>query len=575
MDAAQQPAAGPGHRTRLRKDTLRYGIVLVATIVLTGLNALVLRYFDLAGLPSVFGLDLVVQVLLIVLLLYSLAIVLRTPATVLWSIVVSASRGIEQNEYVRRADARAPWLLPWLKRRFATDRPTGLALTIGVVVTTVLLVLFLNLIRAVASGAYLAVDERVVSLMPSLRTPAETRFFAFFTFAAGFVGILFFIAVLTVAALVRRRWWLPVLFAVAYGLETLCSDLTKLLVHRPRPDQALHAVAVAGFSFPSGHVLSATVVYGLAAYVAFRSARSSLVRVLIVLLAVAVVLLVGISRVYFGVHYPTDVAGAALLGGAILAVLISVVEITQRFRLVPWWSVDRADRGPVIVAAAVTALFAAIFSGPLTPVHSAPATTAVEELTSMDARTLARFPHYSETLTGDRMEPVSLVFVGSRGELENAFRTAGWYQADSPTVGNSLRELLTAARNEQYLTAPVTPAYLDAKPQDLAFEKPTGANTLQQRHHTRIWRLPADLNGQPVWVATASLDRGVGIGSQVPLPTHHIDPDVDAERSYLLRSLGVEHPSYVRVVRPQLGHNAGGDAFFTDGRAAVVPLGGR
>lgn len=70
--------------------------------------------------------------------------------------------------------------------------------------------------------------------------------------------------------------------------------------------------------------------------------------------------------------------------------------------------------------------------------------------------------------------------------------------------------------------------------------------------------------------ATASLDTGIGAGSKVPLPTHHTDPHVDAERTYILNSVGTTHPSFVKIVPPQLGHNASGDSFFTDGQAAVA-----
>jgi len=48
---------------------------------------------------------------------------------------------------------------------------------------------------------------------------------------------------------------------------------------------------------------------------------------------------------------------------------------------------------------------------------------------------------------------------------------------------------------------------------------------------------------QSVWVATASLDTGIGVRSKAPLPTHHIDPDVDAERIYILNSLGRTNPT--------------------------------
>jgi len=77
---------------------------------------------------------------------------------------------------------------------------------------------------------------------------------------------------------------------------------------------------------------------------------------------------------------------------------------------------------------------------------------------------------------------------------------------------------------------------------------------------------------QPVWVATASLDTGIGVGPKVPLPTHHIDPNVDAERTYILNSLGGTHPTFVKNVPPHVGHNASGDSFFTDGQAAVAEL---
>ncbi|WP_427135609.1 LssY C-terminal domain-containing protein [Pseudarthrobacter sp. S9] len=80
------------------------------------------------------------------------------------------------------------------------------------------------------------------------------------------------------------------------------------------------------------------------------------------------------------------------------------------------------------------------------------------------------------------------------------------------------------------------------------------------------------VGGLPVWVATARFDRGIGIGTKSGLPTHHIVPDVDAERAYILQSLQVAQPHFVRVVDAQLGHNATGDGFFTDGQAAVLNL---
>ena len=75
-----------------------------------------------------------------------------------------------------------------------------------------------------------------------------------------------------------------------------------------------------------------------------------------------------------------------------------------------------------------------------------------------------------------------------------------------------------------------------------------------------------------MWVVTASLDTGIGVGSKVPLPTHHFDPNVDAERTYIFNSLGRTHPTFMKIVAPHVGHNASGDSFFTDGQVAVAVL---
>ena len=73
-------------------------------------------------------------------------------------------------------------------------------------------------------------------------------------------------------------------------------------------------------------------------------------------------------------------------------------------------------------------------------------------------------------------------------------------------------------------------------------------------------------------MATASFDEGIEFAGAAKLPTHHIDPDIDAERSYIIGSLRAGNAPFLQVVKPELGQNASGDAFFTDGRAVVISL---
>jgi len=134
--------------------------------------------------------------------------------------------------------------------------------------------------------------------------------------------------------------------------------------------------------------------------------------------------------------------------------------------------------------------------------------------------------------------------------------------------------VFAAVGNRSYPTAPVTPTFLDGAVQDIAFEKPDGAATVRRRHHARFWRTHVALAGVPVWVATASFDSHLEIGSTIPLPTHHIDPNIDAEQVYVVDDLvGTGQAALVarvRVTQPSTGTNAQGDPWFTQGYASVL-----
>ena len=121
----------------------------------------------------------------------------------------------------------------------------------------------------------------------------------------------------------------------------------------------------------------------------------------------------------------------------------------------------------------------------------------------------------------------------------------------------------------------MTTSDLAAKPEERAFQKPTQTKTWRQRHHTRLSRTNYKLtDGRQIWVATASFDEGIEFAGAAKLPTHHIDPDIDAERAYIAHSLGLEGVIYLQVVKPQAGTNASGDIFFTDGKALLISLAG-
>ena len=553
--------------------TRRYALILAAALAAGGLNTWLLATLDVIGLPLPYLLALLTELVLLIVVLFSLAVVLSTPLRIGWSVLVSAGRGAWSDPYLMRTRRRYPRVSGWVGQRFSRTRPGGLILTAGVLVMVLAAVNFLGVVQdVVATPVYTAVDERVVALMPHLRTPAQTAFFAFCSSAADNVTV-----VLGLLVLILMSWRVPALRPVtgllvpAWAATTVVSTVVQHLIGRPRPDRTLALVTETSPGFPSGHTLTATVMGGLVAYLLLRAARRPEVRLAALLSILPAIGLVGLSRIYLGAHYPSDVLGGLLLGVVLLVPFVTVAEIDRRHHLLSTAGPHRAPVRPILAAVLTATVFAGAAGTWLTPLQAVTATIPTTALPGLNASTVQQLPHYSETLTGAPMEPINFVYIGTQDQLEHRFARAGWYRADPWTPTTTLQAVVVALRGQQYATAPVTPAYLAAEPETLAFEQPTEANTLAQRHHTRIWRTRFTVDGRPVWVATASFDQGVGLGG-AGWPTHHIDPDVDAERTHILHTLGIPQPRLVPVVDPQLGHNASGEAFFTDGKAAVVDL---
>ena len=118
----------------------------------------------------------------------------------------------------------------------------------------------------------------------------------------------------------EEAFFLPIVF-----VAPIVSELSKVLISRPRPEEGLVSVYgnFPGFSFPSGHVLFYTMFFGFVAFLSLSLPNMKpLARPILFLVSVLMILLAGISRVYLGAHWPTDVIAGYLAGFAILEVLI-------------------------------------------------------------------------------------------------------------------------------------------------------------------------------------------------------------------------------------------------------------
>ncbi len=164
---------------------------------------------------------------------------------------------------------------------------------------------------------------------------------------------------------------------------------------------------------------------------------------------------------------------------------------------------------------------------------------------------------------------INVALIGSRVDVVDAFRAAGWVEAETLTPRSFSRAYKAYSAQRGYAAAPVSKLlYRDSEP-ELVFQK--SFNTISKRHHIRLWQ--AEYEGQPVWLAAATHDVGVRYESGLKV-THQIQPQIDLERSKVIDDLGftgcLNAPGFVE--RADAMRTKGDNGVISDGRLAVLFL---
>src|SRR5215475_3971295 len=190
---------------------------------------------------------------------------------------------------------------------------------------------------------------------------------------------------------------------------------------------------------------------------------------------------------------------------------------------------------------------------------------------------LASLPMETHTASGIPGDALNVGLVGSKEDVLRAMHASGWYPADPITLRTSIEIVGSVVLDRPYHDAPVSPLFYEGKKQELAFEKPEGRSA-DRRHHVRFWQVLSEgTDGRPVWLGSITFDRGVGLSHDTGQVTHHIAPNIDAERDLLMRDLReagmVQNFFQISGTGPTLfGRNGEGDPYYTDGEIDVATL---
>ncbi len=187
------------------------------------------------------------------------------------------------------------------------------------------LAVFIVILINVLNGNIAGFDNAVYDAMRSLKSNFMTAFFKGITRLADEEPIIL-IAIICLIVIKNRKIGSSI--AVNLVNSAFVNHLIKEIVQRPRPPIELRMVEESSFSFPSGHAMTSATFYGLIIYFIFKNVKNKKIRNTICTVLSLLIFLIGISRIYLGVHYASDV-----LAGFAFAIVYLVLYITFVLKL--------------------------------------------------------------------------------------------------------------------------------------------------------------------------------------------------------------------------------------------------
>jgi undecaprenyl-diphosphatase len=186
------------------------------------------------------------------------------------------------------------------------------------------LVLFLFIAEDVFTKEIMDMDALGYGFISSFISDGATLVMKFITY----FGSAYVLIPLTVLLFVlTKNKKLNILIGSNLLLVTFLNQFLKIVFQRPRPEE-YRLISESGYSFPSGHSMVSMAFYGLLIYIVYRYVKNVYVKYGLMVILFMLILFIGISRIYLGVHYTSDVMGGFLLS---ISYLIVFIRVTDKF----------------------------------------------------------------------------------------------------------------------------------------------------------------------------------------------------------------------------------------------------
>ena len=189
------------------------------------------------------------------------------------------------------------------------------------IILVLCLLVFINLATGVFHDDFMQIDIWGDEMVSYLRCDFMTAIAKFIT---NFGGALCLVSILVSSFIFFKNKKVGGLIALNLIIITVLNLVIKEIIHRPRPT-GFRLIEEFGYSFPSGHSMVSGAFYGFIIYLVYKYVQDKKLKIFLIFSLSLLILLIGVSRIYLGVHYTTDVIGGFLISLAYLVIYTSIV----------------------------------------------------------------------------------------------------------------------------------------------------------------------------------------------------------------------------------------------------------
>ncbi|MGE8206388.1 phosphatase PAP2 family protein [Heyndrickxia sp. NPDC080065] len=175
-------------------------------------------------------------------------------------------------------------------------------------------------------------DYNIISIVQSNISDRLTSIMLFITFFGSVKGVAIITALVIIALFITRHRLLSLFLMVTIGLGAgVFNKILKLYFKRERPD-IQPIIQEHGYSFPSGHSMGSMILYGSLAFILFKVFNHTWAKIVGAIFGIVMIFAIGISRIYLGVHYPSDVVGGYIAGAFWLLICIITFSFVEKWK---------------------------------------------------------------------------------------------------------------------------------------------------------------------------------------------------------------------------------------------------